>query len=230
MSGKKILVVDDDKAIRLALKSAFLREGMEIADADGGCAALDRLSQSRFDLIVLDVMMQDMDGFTLLQKLRAKGDMTPVLMLSGKDQEMDQVLGLGLGADDYLTKPFHLPVLIQKVKALIRRNEVYSRSAAAAELSVGPFSFDLLKLECYKNGVLVNFTAREKALFRFFMENPGRVFTKEQLYRCVWNDNVVDDNTIMVYVKRLREKLEDDPRNPRYIKTIRGIGYLLEAQ
>lgn len=230
MTGKKILVVDDDRAIRMALKSAFVREGMTVVDADGGYEALDILGESKVDLIVLDVMMQDMDGFTLLQKLRAKGDMTPVLMLSGKDQEIDQVLGLGLGADDYLTKPFHLSILIQKVKALIRRNEVYSQTSKAAEMTVGPFTFDLLKLECYKNGEILNLTAREKALFRFLMENPGRVFTKEQLYRCVWNENVVDDNTIMVYIKRLREKLEENPRSPQYIKTVRGIGYLFEAE
>lgn len=225
MANEKILVVDDERSIRLALRTAFRREGMQVVEADCGKDAVEFLHSQSFDLIVLDVMMQDIDGYTILQKMRAEGIMTPVLMLSGRQEEMDQVLGLGLGADDYLTKPFHLSVLIQKVKALIRRNSVYNRSRQTV-IIVGPFRFDTVKLECYKNDRLLSFTARELALFRFLLEHPGQVFTKEQLYRQVWNENVIDDNTIMVYMKRLREKIEDDPKNPVYITTIRGIGYL----
>lgn len=228
MANEKILVVDDELPIRLALKTAFIREGMQVQEASGGQEALRLLDSESFDLIVLDVMMEDMDGYTILQKLRGDKNMTPVLMLSGRQEEMDQVLGLGLGADDYLTKPFHLSVLIQKVKALIRRNSIYSQSRQNV-ITVGPFSFDLMKLECYKDGKLLNFTARELALFRFLMEHPGQVFTKEQLYRQVWNEHVVDDNTIMVYMKRIREKMEEDSRNPIYVKTIRGIGYIFDA-
>lgn len=228
MANEKILVVDDELPIRLALKTAFTREGMQVREADCGRKALEILGADSFDLIVLDVMMEDMDGYTILQKLRAGNDMTPVLMLSGRQEEMDQVLGLGLGADDYLTKPFHLSVLTQKVKALIRRNSIYNQSRQNL-IVAGPFSFDLMKLECYKDGKLLNFTARELALFRFLMEHPGQVFTKEQLYRQVWNENVVDDNTIMVYIKRIREKMEDDSRNPVFVKTIRGIGYIFDA-
>ena len=228
MANEKILVVDDELPIRLALKTAFVREGMQVQEASGGQEALRLLDSESFDLIVLDVMMEDMDGYTILQKLRGDKNMTPVLMLSGRQEEMDQVLGLGLGADDYLTKPFHLSVLIQKVKALIRRNSIYSQSRQNV-ITVGPFSFDLMKLECYKDGKLLNFTARELALFRFLMEHPGQVFTKEQLYRQVWNEHVVDDNTIMVYMKRIREKMEEDSRNPVYVKTIRGIGYIFDA-
>ena len=229
MANEKILVVDDELAIRMALRTAFTREGMQVQEATGGKEAIECLRGQTFDLIVLDIMMEDMDGYTILQKLRADGILTPVLMLSGRQEEMDQVLGLGLGADDYLTKPFHLSVLIQKVKALIRRNSVYSRQRQNL-ITVGPFSFDLMKLECYKDGRLLNFTARELALFRFLMEHPGQVFTKEQIYRQVWNENVVDDNTIMVYMKRVREKIEDDSRNPAYIRTVRGIGYIFNAK
>lgn len=224
MANERILVVDDELAIRMALKTAFTRENMNVTEASCGAQALNLLHEQTFDLIILDIMMQDMDGYTILQRLRAEKIMTPVLMLSGKQEEMDQVLGLGLGADDYLTKPFHLSVLILKVKALIRRNNVYSQQTSSS-ITVGPFRFDLMKLECYKHGELLPFTARELALFRFFMEHPGQVFTKEQLYHQVWNEHVVDDNTIMVYMKRIREKIEDDSKNPQYIKTIRGIGY-----
>lgn len=229
MAGERILIVDDELPVRLALKTAFSREGMVPQEADGGAQALNMIKSQNFDLIILDIMMQDMDGYTILQKLRADGNMTPVLMLSGRQEEVDQVLGLGLGADDYLTKPFHLSVLIQKVKALIRRSSVYNQQRQTM-ITVGPFRFDLMKLECCKQERLLNFTARELALFRFFMEHPGQVFTREQLYRQVWSENVVDDNTIMVYIKRIREKIEDDSKNPVYLKTIRGIGYMFDGK
>lgn len=228
MANEKILVVDDDLAIRMALKTAFIRESMQVTEASCGADALALLRSQTFDLIILDIMMQDIDGYTILQRLRTSGILTPVLMLSGRQEETDQVLGLGLGADDYLTKPFHLSVLIQKVKALIRRSSIYNQQKQNM-ITAGPFRFDLMKLECSKDGKLLNFTARELTLFRFFMEHPGQVFTKDQLYRQVWNESVVDDNTIMVYMKRIREKIEDNPKNPTHIKTIRGIGYIFNG-
>lgn len=229
MAKEKILIVDDELAIRMALRTAFSREGMDVSEASCGEEALVFLKTREFDLIVLDIMMADIDGYTILQKLRADGNMTPVLMLSGKQEEMDQVLGLGLGADDYLTKPFHLSVLIQKAKALIRRNSVYSHRKQNV-ISVGPFCFDTMKLECHKDGRLLNLTARELVLFRYFLEHPGQVFTKEQLYHQVWNENLVDDNTIMVYIKRIREKIEDNSKKPIYLKTVRGIGYIFDGK
>lgn len=229
MANERILVVDDELPIRLALKTAFERENMQVREAENGAEAFRILQTDHFDLIVLDVMLTDMDGYTILQKLRAAEDMTPVLMLSGRGDEADQVLGLGMGADDYLTKPFHLPVLILKVKALIRRNAVYSQSRKHLIVE-GSFRFDLMKLEAFKEEQKLQFTARELALFRFFMEHPGKVFTKEQLYHQVWGENLVDDNTIMVYIKRLREKIEADVKNPAYLRTIRGVGYIFEGK
>lgn len=228
MAREKLLVVDDDPAVRMALRTAFMREGMEVEEAQSGAQALEKLSAQAFDLIVLDVMLEDMDGYAVLSRLRSGNILTPVLMLSGRQDETDQVLGLGLGADDYLTKPFKLSVLTQKVKALIRRSSVYNQNRPSS-LTVGDFTFDLLKLECRKRGAVLNFTARELALFRFFMEHPGQVFTKEQLYRQVWDEAVVDDNTIMVYIRRLREKVEDNVASPAYIRTIRGIGYRFDG-
>ena len=229
MANEKILVVDDELPIRLALRTAFGRENMQVSEAASGAEALKLLREEHFDLIVLDVMLTDMDGYTILQKLRAAENMTPVLMLSGRADASDQVLGLGMGADDYLTKPFHLAVLIQKVKALIRRNAVYSQSRKHLIVE-GSFRFDLMKFEAFKEEQKLQFTARELALFRFFMEHPGKVFTKEQLYHQVWDENVVDDNTIMVYIKRIREKIEEDVKNPAYLKTIRGVGYIFEGK
>ena len=230
MNTEKILLVDDERAIRLAVKTALSREGMQVTEASDGDEALELLKKQQFHLVILDVMMERVGGYDVLQAMRAAGDHTPVMMLSGKSDEMDQVLGLGFGADSYLTKPFHTSVLIQTAKALIRRSQIYSQGTSSeAGIRKGPFTVDTLKMECLKNGVPLNFTAREMTLFRFLMEHPGQVFTKEQLYTQVWNEAVVDDNTITVYVKRIRNKIEDDPKVPRYLKTVRGIGYMLNV-
>lgn len=225
MANETILVVDDDSSIRLALRAAFLREKMQVVEADSGTKALACLQKQPFNLVIMDIMMQGMDGLSTLQQMRYSGNTTPVLILSGKSEDVDQVLGLGLGADDYLTKPFHLAVLIQKAKALIRRSTVYNAGQSTI-LQLPPFRFDPVRLECTKNGQPIAFTARELALFRFLIEHPGQVYSKEQLYQQVWNDNVVDDNTITVYMKRIREKIETDMKNPIYIRTVRGVGYV----
>ena len=228
MAQEKILIIDDDMSIRLALRKAFSREDMVTVEVSGGKAALELLRLQKFDLIILDLVLQDMDGYEVLQKIRNDGNVTPILILSGLQEEVDQVLGLGMGADDYLTKPFHLAVLIQKVKALIRRTQVYNvaQQPQTEHLVVGEFHFDPVRLECYKGDKLIPFTGRELALFRFFMEHPNQVFTKDQLYHQVWNEFIVDDNTIMVYIKRIREKIGDSSRKPVYIKNVRGIGYV----
>ena len=228
MSMEEILIVDDEAPIRMALKAAFRKEGIDIAEAADGVQALEMLKREKYQLIILDVMMPRKGGYEVLQELRASGNNTPVLMLSGKDDEMNQVLGLGFGADSYLTKPFHTSVLVQTAKALIRRSQIYSKNSSS-ELHVGPFRLDLRKLECYKDGKPLTFTGRELNLSRFLLENSGQVFSKEQLYRQIWNDAVVDDNTITVYVKRIRAKIETDPKNPEYLKTVRGIGYIMDV-
>ena len=229
MNTEKILLVDDERAIRLAVRTALTREGMQVTEASDGSEALELLKKQQINLVILDVMMEHVGGYEVLQAMRAAGDHTPVMMLSGKSDEMDQVLGLGFGADSYLTKPFHTAVLIQTAKALIRRSQIYSQGGAESGIRKGPFTVDTLKMECLKNGEPLNFTAREMTLFRFLMEHPGQVFTKEQLYIQVWNEAVVDDNTITVYVKRIRNKIEDDPKQPQYLKTVRGIGYVLSV-
>ena len=228
MAMDEILIVDDEAPIRLALQTAFRKENKKTALAADGEEALAMLKKERYQLVILDVMMPRKGGYEVLQALRSSGDNTPVLMLNGKDDETNQVLGLGFGADSYLTKPFHVAVLIQTAHALIRRSQVYSQSAPL-ELVRGPFRIDLRRMECYKGGESISFTGREMNLFRFLMENPGQVFSKEQLYQQVWNDLVVDDNTITVYIKRIRSKIEENPRHPVYLKTVRGIGYRFDA-
>lgn len=227
MSMEEILIVDDEAPIRLALKTAFRKENMPTAEASDGEEALRMLRREKYCLVILDVMMPKMGGYEVLQAMRSSGDNTPVMMLSGKDDELNQLLGLGFGADIYLTKPFHIALLIQNAKALIRRTQIYSQRNIP-DLQVGPFRIDLKRMECFKDGELILFTGRELNLFRFFLDNPGQVFSKEQLYRQVWNDAAVDDNTITVYIKRIRSKIEDDPKKPVYLKTVRGIGYRMD--
>jgi len=228
MAKETILVVDDEAPIRQAIQAGFMGEGIDVDEAADGGEALRMLEKKHYSLVILDVMMPDVSGYTVLQKMRAAGDHTPVMMLSGKSDEVDQVLGLGFGADSYLTKPFRISVLIQNAKALIRRTREYS--VQVQEIRRGPFVADTLRMECFKNGRVLNLTGRELTLFRFFMEHPRQVFTKEQLYQHVWNEAAVDDNTIMVYIKRIRDKIEDDPKNPVYLKTIRGIGYRFDGE
>ena len=218
MNTEKILLVDDERAIRLAVRTALTREGMQVTEAADGSEALELLKKQQFHLVILDVMMEHVGGYDVLQAMRAAGDHTPVMMLSGKSDEMDQ--------DSIMTGVWSPAERI----ALIRRSQIYSQGASGdAGIRKGPFTVDTLKMECLKNGEPLNFTAREMTLFRFLMEHPGQVFTKEQLYTQVWNEAVVDDNTITVYVKRIRNKIEDDPKQPRYLKTVRGIGYMLNV-
>ena len=224
---EKILIVDDEAPIRLAIRKALEKENMIVSEVADGSEALEMLNYHKYNLLILDVMMKDVSGYDVLQKMRSKGDNTPVMMLSGRSDEMNQVLGLGFGADYYLTKPFHVAVLVQAAKALMRRDQVYSQSSQN-EIRLGPFTVDILRMECLKDGQAIAFTGREITLFRFLMEHVGQVFTKEQLYNAVWGDSIVDENTITVYIKRIRNKIEDDPRNPKYLKTVRGIGYMLE--
>lgn len=226
MANENILVVDDEISIRMAIRTALKREGMRVTEASDGSIALKLLKEQKFSLIILDVMMENVGGYEVLQQMRGANDMTPVLMLSGKSDENDQMTGLLYGADSYITKPFHTALLIQNVKALIRRSQIYAQ-ANADQTKTGPFTVDTLKMECLKDGEPLDFTGRETALFRFFMEHPGEVFTKEQLYRQIWDDSgaVVDENTVTVYVKRIRSKIEADPKNPVYLKTVRGVGY-----
>lgn len=226
MANENILVVDDEISIRMAIRTALKREGMRVTEASDGSIAIKLLKEQKFSLIILDVMMENVGGYEVLQQMRGANDMTPVLMLSGKSDENDQMTGLLYGADSYITKPFHTALLIQNVKALIRRSQIYAQ-ANADQTKTGPFTVDTLKMECLKDGEPLDFTGRETALFRFFMEHPGEVFTKEQLYRQIWDDSgaVVDENTVTVYVKRIRSKIEADPKNPIYLKTVRGVGY-----
>lgn len=245
MASNRIILIDDDPHIAKALELFFRHEGMQIESRPTGREGLGALEAERFDLVLLDLDLPDIDGFAVLERLRSRGDTTPVIIVSGHDEEYNQLVGLGSGADDYITKPFSMPLLLSKVRALIRRNGVYASQSAGqvgrsdqtdghepaesqtAVLVRGPFRLDRSSYRLTKNGEAVNLTARELALLTLFMEHPGQVFSKAQLYEAVWDNPVIDENTVMVYVKRLRDKIEDDPSHPVYLQTLRGIGYRL---
>ena len=225
MANETILIADDDPAIRTLLTKVVERNGFRAVTAPDGKEAV-RLARSRhFDLILLDIMMNgNDDGFDVIRNLRATGNHIPIIVLSGRTDDFDTLYGLDIGADDYIPKPFNPVILGAKIKAPIRRSQKTSE-AVRDTITAGPFCYRDATLEFFKNGNLIPLSAKETVMMKLFISNLGRVFTKEQLYELVWGETVVDENVIMVYISHLRSKLEDHPRTPKYLKTIRGLGY-----
>lgn len=223
-----ILIADDEIDIRNLIKISLEESGYTVLTAENGKQAWDIISTRDVGLAILDVMMPVMDGFNLLRKIRENSTI-PVIFLTARTDDMDKVLGLGLGADDYISKPFSISELIARVGAQLRRNNEYLTPKEKPDAIVyGNLSVDKGKCCAFKGGVPIELGAKEYKLLLHFMENPERVFTKRQLYRAVWDeDYYYDDNTVMVHISRLRGRVEDDPQKPRYLKTIRGIGYKL---
>lgn len=221
----RVLIVDDDPAICKLLEKVMRSNDLETTVASSGTKALSLIKRHSYDVILMDVMLGDMEGFEIIKKIRSQGITTPVMIVSGRDEDYDSLYGLSLGADDYVTKPFRPLVLGAKVKALIRRskNQITGNSDV---LKCGPFSYDASTMRFFKEGEELILSSREGALLLLFMKHPQQVFTKDMIYEQVWgNGAAVDDNAIMVYVNRLRGKVEKDRQNPRHIITIRGLGY-----
>ncbi len=225
----KILIADDEADIRNLIKISLEENGYTVLSAQNGKEALDLLLSEDIHLAILDVMMPIMDGFNLLRKIREYNTI-PVIMLTARTDDMDKVLGLGLGADDYLSKPFSVSELIARVGAQLRRSNEYltPREKSVTTVTYGNLSMDREKCCAFKDGKPIELGAKEYKLLLYFVENPERVFTKRQLYHAVWEEDFYyDDNTIMVHISRIRSRIEDDPQKPKYLKTIRGIGYKL---
>ncbi len=223
----KILIAEDEKDIRNLLKLQLEMEGYTVFTVKDGMEALEFIQNETIDLAILDVMMPRLDGFNLLRKIRQTSNM-PVIFLTARGDEMDKILGLGLGADDYLAKPFSMAELLARVSAQLRRSLEYSfqKSQVLSKIKYGNVCLDKDACCVYKDDKLVALNAKEYMLLKYLMENSERVFTKKQLYKAVWKEDAYyDDNTIMVHISHIRNKIETDPRNPQYIKTIRGIGY-----
>ncbi|MFR5601295.1 MAG: response regulator transcription factor [Lachnospiraceae bacterium] len=221
----KVLIADDDQAICKLLEKVLESNGLETVVAGSGQEALSIIEEQTFDLILIDIMLGDMEGFEVIKTLRRQGIKTPVIIVSGRNEDYDSLYGLSVGADDYITKPFRPLVLGAKVKALIRRNKDLILDTSSF-LKSGPFTYDPSTMKFYKNNEELILSTRESSLFLLFLRHPNQVFTKDHIYEHIWGNAVaVDDNAIMVYINRLRSKIEDDKQNPTYIQTIRGLGY-----
>jgi len=222
LNGYKILIVDDDPAVCRVISRVVSVNGFVPFSAASGSKALELLGSEDFALVVLDLTLEDMDGFEVLEKLRGKRKEVPIIILSANDLPHDMLYGLEIGADDYVTKPFDPIFLGAKIKALIRRDRLVS---TADVMTSGDIEYHPGTMKLFIRGDEVPLSTKEHALLRIFLENRGRVFTKEQLYERIWGETIVDENAIMVYVSRLRSKLEADPKNPTHIKTVWGVGY-----
>ncbi len=224
---EKVLIVDDEKPIVEILKYNLEKEGYRVVTAFDGEEALKMVETESPDVIVLDIMLPKKDGFTVCREIRSSRDI-PIIMLTAKEMEMDKVLGLELGADDYVTKPFSAREVTARIKAILRRSKVKNTFSDndKGKLVVGKITVDRDEVQVYNQGKPVDLTQREFNLLVYLMLKPGHVFSREQLLDQVWGyDYVGDDRTVDVTVRRLREKLEPNPARPEYIHTKRGVGY-----
>ncbi|WP_036730488.1 response regulator [Peptoniphilus mikwangii] len=223
----KILVVDDEAAIAEIIEYNLKRDGFEVELAFDGEQCLEKVKNSNFDLIILDVMMPKIDGFTVLRELR-KTRHIPIIMLTAKEDEVDKILGLELGADDYVVKPFSMRELTARVKAILRRYdfETETPNSESKVIEAGDLIIDLTKYEIKKKGKVIDLTLREYELLKYLASSPGQVFSREELLDQVWDYEYYGDiRTVDVTVRRLREKIEDKDKDFKYIMTKRGVGY-----
>ncbi len=229
---KKILIVEDDDSILFGLREALKREGYAFEEARDGEQAYHLVKSWQPDLILLDIMLPHMSGLELCKRLRDENYVLPIIMLTARGAESDRVLGLELGADDYVTKPFGIRELLARIKAHLRRNELVQGQGAVdpgRKVTLGEVEIDLKRLEVKKQGVVQNLTNREFQLLVYFLRHPNEVLSRERLLTDIWGYHVYPTTrTVDNHVMRLRKHIEQDPENPRYIKTIHGVGYLFE--
>jgi DNA-binding response OmpR family regulator len=223
----RILLVDDEQPIQTLLSFPLQRDGYEVVQASDGNEALARFSEQSFDLVVLDLMLPRMDGLEVCKRLRARGSTVPIIMLTAKSEEIDKVLGLELGADDYITKPFSMREFRSRVKAALRRaGMVQPESDDEGAVEVRGLRIDPAKRTVVRDGEVVATTFVEFEILTALARSPGRVFTRDMLLARVWGDSAYrDPRTIDVHIRHLREKIEADPKEPEYLFTVRGVGY-----
>ncbi len=225
----KLLLVEDDLEISELVERHLKSEGFDVLAVNDGEKALEAFDNNTFDLILLDLMLPKVNGREVLKKIRESSSV-PILIISAKDSEVDKILGLELGADDYITKPFSVLELTARIHATFRRIGYYAKEDVSSVKSIirGDFTLNFDNYQISKVGKYISLTAKEFEMLRLFFENPKKVFTKAQIFASVWGDDFIkDDNTVTVQIRRLREKIEEDPSNPKYIKTVWGIGYKL---
>ncbi|NTU32134.1 response regulator transcription factor [Brevibacillus sp. HB1.1] len=229
---KTILIIDDEAQIRELLSIYLKNYGFATYEAGNGVDALAVFSNVQIDLVIADIMMPMMDGYELLKKMRHISEV-PFLFLSAKSDDMDKIIGLQLGADDYVGKPFNPIEVVSRVQALFRRMDVFSKGEKQNHeiIQIGDVMLDLVSCKLYKNGQQKEVTSYEFKILSLLMKHAGRVFTKASIYEHVWGQEYIgDENLIMVYISKLREKIEDNPRKPVYLITIRGLGYRFEKK
>ncbi|MBP3352592.1 MAG: response regulator transcription factor [Lachnospiraceae bacterium] len=230
MSQEKILVVDDDKDIVNTLKIQLEKEGYQVYCAHNGLEALQILEANQIHLMLLDIMMPQMDGFSTILKIRERNNI-PILVMSAKSEESDKILGLSIGADDYITKPFHYKEVLARVKSGLRRYmQLGGVHTITHEVRIGRLMFDFNSHVLKVDGEAVKLTSTETKIVELLMKHPGRIFSAEEIYTAVWQEPIAynGEKTVMVHIRRIREKIEINPGEPEYLKVVWGIGYKLE--
>ncbi|MCH5343883.1 MAG: response regulator transcription factor [Acetatifactor sp.] len=236
MDGKyRILVVEDDKEIREGIEIYLRNQGYEVFQAANGKEGLVVADREELHLAIVDIMMPVMDGVTMLMKLRAQKYEFPVIMLSAKSEEVDKITGLNMGADDYVTKPFTPLELLARVNSHLRRYSKYLSAVSGEEskehiYQIGGLELNEDTVEVSVDGEPVKLTPMEFKIVQLLIKNPGRVFSADEIYERVWNEKAVNTDTIMVHVRNIREKIEIDPKNPKYLKVVWGVGYKIDKR
>ena len=228
----KVLAADDEKELLDALELYTERENIKLIKTDNGITALELFRSEKPHLIMLDVMMPGLDGFAVLKKIRDESKI-PAIMLTARGEDYDKILGLELGADDYITKPYNPMVVVARIKAQLRRNYDYKDNNATESKEIKCFDIALNKDEgiVTKRGKLIELTKTEFLILELLMQNRGRIFTKQQIFDYAWDSGyIADDNTVMVHISNLRAKIEDNPKTPKILKTIKGLGYKIEKE
>ena len=235
MNTNTILIVEDDKEIRQGVEIFLKGQGYRVLQAENGLEGLKVLEQETVDLAIVDVMMPRMDGITMVIKLREKYEF-PVIFLSAKSEEVDKIMGLNMGADDYITKPFTPMELLARVNSQLRRYRRFmellgkDKKETTGIYRIGGLELNEDTVEVFVDGKPVKVTPMEFKILNLLMRNPGRVISADEIYEKVWNERAVNTDTIMVHVRNIREKIELDPKKPKYLKVVWGVGYKIEKQ
>ncbi|MEG2353793.1 MAG: response regulator transcription factor [Clostridium sp.] len=233
MESYNILVVEDDREIATGIEAYLINQGYNVFLGGDGLEGLDILAKESIHLAIVDVMMPNMDGIAFTMKLREDYDF-PVIILSAKSEEVDKIMGLNIGADDYVSKPFRPLELLARVNSQLRRYSKYLKMINKEEVSnafiIGGLELNIDTKEVIVDGGLIKTTPIEFRILTLLMKNPGRVFSTEEIYERVWNEQAINTDTIMVHVRNIREKIEINPKNPRYLKVVWGVGYKIEKQ
>ncbi|MGB4613299.1 MAG: response regulator transcription factor [Erysipelotrichaceae bacterium] len=228
--NKNILIAEDDKDIVDILILYLQNEKHNIFTAENGEEAYEIFKNNTIHICLFDIMMPKLNGYDLIKKIREESNV-PIIILSAKNQDTDKIIGLNIGADDYITKPFNPLELVARVQATLRRNYDFNTEKIKTEYRIKDLTLNTESFTAYKNGEVLYLTPTELKILMLLMKEPGKIFTKVQIYENIIGDYFQsDDNTLMVHISRLREKIEDDPKNPEYIKTIRGLGYKIEKK